>query len=72
MNKTYKFWIAKDGGWYKSGTEMPICVYADKPTLKDDNLPFFSGRLLAEIPTTLFPEITFENSPKQVEIKILD
>jgi hypothetical protein len=71
MSKTYKLWIAKDGGWHKNGTENPICVYADKPTLEDD-MPFFAGRLLAQIPASLFPEVTYENSPKQIEIKIID
>jgi hypothetical protein len=71
VSASNKFWIAKDGGTYIKGTEMPIGVYADKPTLEDD-MPFFKGKLLAEIPAELLPEITFENSPKQIKIEILD
>jgi hypothetical protein len=64
-------WLAKDGGTYKNSAEDVIGVYQNKPTEEED-MPFWEGDLIANIPAKLFPELTFENSPKQVEFKIID
>lgn len=59
-----KAWIARD----KTGS---LCMFCEKPKLKDGTiwyLPFDSIMLLKP---NLFPEVTFENSPQQVEIKLI-
>ena len=57
-----KLWIARD----KDGL---IYLYMKKPTLI---LHYFDTKyLIGEIDETSFPEVTFENSPQQVEIKLI-
>jgi hypothetical protein len=58
-----KMWIARD---YNNG----LYLYFDKPKCADEDY-FYSlhGEML--IPHQLFPEVTFENSPQQVEIKLV-
>lgn len=55
-----KLWIARD----KSGS---LYLYEDKPEKKGDE---FIGKSWAWIFTSLFPEVTFENSPQKVEFKL--
>ena len=57
-------WIARD----KNGA---LAIFEDEPTL-DDNEWFNSKPFVGEyscINEQMFPEITFENSPKQLIIK---
>ena len=58
-----KLWIArdKDGGLY---------LHYDKPTTiygKD----YFTSMRAVVISRDLFPEVTFENSPQEVELKLV-
>ena len=63
-----KLWIARD----KDGT---LCLFREKPTL--DVYYWFDNSLgmtgcIAELLKTYFPEVTFENSPQEVELKLVD
>lgn len=59
-----KFWIARN-------TDDTLVLFQSKPILGTD---FIWEELLNEdcmyIEEYLFPEVTFENSPQQVEIKL--
>ena len=62
-----KLWIARD----KDDT---LCLFREKPTL--DVYYWFDNSLgmtgcIAELLKTDFPEITFENSPQRVKIKLI-
>ena len=57
-----KLWIARD-------KNNGLYLYLDKPTCDDDYFYSLHDEML--IPHQLFPEVTFENSPQQVEIKLV-
>lgn len=64
-----KIWITRD----QVGT---LLGFDEKPYLVED--PFFNFKLwttkngqVVNFREELFPEVTFENSPKEVEIKLL-
>ena len=62
-----KLWVARD----KDGV---ICLYKDKPQLDIYYWYDFScGKdgCIAELSKDSFPEVTFENSPKEVELKLI-
>lgn len=62
-----KFWIARDE--YED-----LSLHSCKPTYRMDRYDrasYWVGGRIGELPTSFFPEITFENSPKEVELKIL-
>ena len=57
-----KFWIARD-------KDSLLYLYGEEPVLLGS---YFDAKyLIGEIDNTLFPEVTFENSPQQVEIKLI-
>ena len=58
-----ELWIARD----KDGL---IYLYMKKPTLITHY--FDTKYLIGEIDETSFPEITFENSPQKVELKLVN
>lgn len=58
-----KLWIARD----KDGL---IYLYMKKPTLI--GWYFDTKYLIGEIDKTSFPEVTFENSPQEVELKLVE
>lgn len=62
-----KTWIARD----KDNT---LCLFRKKPTLNVcdwfDNSPENTG-CIAVLLETDFPEVTFENSPQQIELKLI-
>ena len=60
-----KLWIARA---YNNG----LYLYFGKPKCDYDVGFFYSlnGEML--IPHQLFPEVTFENSPQQVELKLIN
>jgi hypothetical protein len=64
-----KLWIARD----ESGD---LALYYLKPELNDlDVLAFYQPQKFGvEYPicNDLFPEVTFENSPQQVELKLVE
>ena len=62
-----KFWIARD----KVGC---IGLYRQSPIWKWNKFGTFEdwhGGFLALLPSEDFPEVTFENSPQEVELKIV-
>jgi hypothetical protein len=58
-----KLWIARD-------LDNLIYLYMEKPTLITHY--FDTKYLIGEIEKTSFPEVTFENSPKEVELKLIN
>lgn len=64
-------WIARD----KDGS---LCLYSKKPKLSKEFEGFWicsQYDILVDVivlPSKYFPEITFENSPKQLEIKLIE
>lgn len=60
-----KIWIARDF----TGS---LFLYKDMPRKRDNYfLPGASGSCF-RIDTSLFPSVIFENSPQQVEIKLIE
>lgn len=63
-----KFWIAR----YDTGS---LGLYAKKPVWRYSNLfgyeDWYGGEFLTLINPESFPEITFENSPQEVELKLI-
>ena len=65
-----KLWIARD-------KSKSLWLYYDKPVLLPiDNSqysPFLGDKdiLVCELEDTLFPEVTFENSPREVELNLI-
>ena len=43
----------------------------DKQTFKSGDFEFTLKGAILELPEEWFPEVTFENSPQQVEIKLI-
>lgn len=59
-----KLWISRD----KDGT---LCVSEEKPQLYVDYFDTELGTFYCELPSGLFPEVTFENSPQEVELNLI-
>jgi hypothetical protein len=60
-----KLWIARD----KDGS---LYLYSEEPSLiLTEFADAWEGRGIRAIDDRLFPEVTFENSPQQVEIKLV-
>lgn len=61
-----KLWIARD-------KNNDLALYTVKPTLYSNS--YFDSRssstIVIEMDKDLFPEVTFENSPQQVELKLV-
>lgn len=64
-----KFWIARD----KDGE---LCLYKTKPWKRENtdyhNDEFDCDDYFMDIDKDLFPEVTFENSPQEVELKLIE
>ena len=58
-----KLWIARD-------EDGDLYLYEREPNREFDY--FYSSYVYIRIDENLFPEVTFENSPKQVELKLID
>ena len=58
-------WIARD-------EDDSLWIFSDEPTLDGNTwtLKYDGKNTMNQLTSTLFPEVTFENSPKKVEIKI--
>ena len=59
-----EMWIARD----KDGT---LYISEEKPQLHIDYFDTELGTFYSEIPSGLFPEVTFENSPQMIELKLV-
>ena len=64
-----KMWIARDkAGCISLYKQCPIWRWNKFGTFED----WFDGDFLTVLPLENFPEVTFENSPKQVELKLFN
>lgn len=59
-----KLWIARN-------TDNTLALFQSKPILKDSNWDETLNEDYMFIPEYLYPEITLENSPQEVEIKLV-
>ena len=62
-----KLWIARD-------LINSLSLFKNKPKLKFINIHgkrIWVGDFVAAVKTDLFPEVTFENSPQEVEFKLV-
>ena len=59
-----KIWIARDNNTRYS----QLFGYYDKPIKEND---YFVGNDCCQFNKELFPEVTFENSPMEVELKLI-
>ena len=63
-----KFWIARDA-------DETLCLYITKPWKRINtdyhNNEFDCNDEFINIDSRLFPEVTFENSPQIVEVKLV-
>jgi hypothetical protein len=48
-----------------------ICLHLEKPTLRNDAIGWLSSDWMI-LNEDLFPEVTFENSPQEVELKLIE
>ena len=63
-----EFWIARD----KDDAGGELYLYIKQPFLMKNKICWDSKDVYyARLPKGLFPEITFENSPKKVKIELI-
>lgn len=61
-----KLWIARD----KDGM---LYLYEDEPKLAYSNAHYFdAANGCYDLPISLFPEVTFKNSPQEVELRLVE
>lgn len=64
-----KLWIVRDKQDY-------LGLYYEKPTWKEHSLSqiedWYDGGFLGYLDNSEFPEVNFENSPQEVELKLVD
>lgn len=61
-----KIWIARDG------SDNAIWCYDKKPIKSGcDFACANNSKIMFKLPKENFPEVTFENSPQQVELKLI-
>lgn len=59
-----KLWIARDDDGYSQ-------LYVEKPIKMDGYFKHIPNTKWYAISYDLFPEVTFENSPQEVELKLI-
>lgn len=63
-----KFWIARDFDGF-------LNLYVNKPSLDSNDNMYYTDSDMEDdylnIDKELFPEVTFENSPQEVELKLV-
>ena len=62
QNETPRLWIARD----KDGS---LCLHQEKPFCSTNDV-WYNALQTMFLNKNYFPEITFENSPRQVELKL--
>ena len=67
-----KMWIARDRVGIIQGFNSQLAIYENKPFLQSDIKEgiFFCEGIYFTLPSHYFPEVTFENSPMEVELVI--
>ena len=63
-----KLWIARDQGI--RNIEGALFLYVNKPASYGEM--WYNGEGSYTIDNRLFPEVTFENSPQEVELKLIE
>lgn len=69
-NTIIKLWIARD-------KDDSLCLYSKEPKLSEEiDGVWVCGQYgmpvdVIVLPSKMFPEVTFENSPQRVEIKLI-
>ena len=63
-----KMYIARDEDGRNIGGAL--FLYVNKPTLNGGI--WYGGEVFYTIDNRLFPEVTFENSPMEVELKLIE
>ena len=60
-----KLWIARDECGF-------IGLYSTEPSLyiASNSIGEYVGNYIAPLPASYFPELTFENSPREIELKL--
>lgn len=58
-----KLWLARD-------FDKNLTLHFDRPTWIEKHECWYSDRII-ELDYTIFSEVTFENSPQQVELKLI-
>lgn len=64
-----KLWIARDKDINNNGI---VCLFTKKPTFYAFDGDEWHGEGELYLGRNVFPELTFENSPKQIELKLID
>lgn len=62
-----KLWIARE-------SDKSLYLFSEKPIFEEGCWVEKSGYgyCFTELPYDVFPEVTFENSPKEVELKLVE
>ena len=58
-----KMWICRD-------LDAVLTIHEDKPSWIE-HLECWHSKVSTELPTEYFPEVTFENSPREIELKLI-
>jgi hypothetical protein len=67
--KTTTLWIARDKD---IAADSGLYLFIKKPYELNNEGIWDSGYGAYQLPDDLFPHLTFENSPKRIELRILD
>lgn len=69
-----RLWIARDYDPWHNG-RRPIFAFWSKPTL-DEEFKVFQPSVESEdfmrLPSDMFPDLTYEGSPREVELTLID
>jgi hypothetical protein len=64
LGNEHDWWIARD-------KDSSVYIYSNKPDRYDDN-ETFESEIIGDCGDGLFPEVTWENSPKRIKVIISD
>lgn len=69
-----KMWIARDFIGVGKGNPPQLTLSEKKPVLRPERVQgvFFIDGFYVQLPEHYYPEVTFENSPQEVELKLID
>ena len=69
-----KMWICRDKVGMAKGFTPQLAMCENKPFLQSDIKEgiFFCEGFYVTLPSHYFPEVTFENSPMEVELKLIE
>lgn len=64
-----KLWVARTKGGFEKGY---LAIFGNKPIYCEDKDEWMTYCAGIYIPNFEFPEVTFENSPQEVEINLIN